>query len=86
VETVLNLLLIRFAVIVGAVVLVVLLLFGIAIALKRRGHGDTIRRHADTARRYATPVVQDMARRRSGLARVALRYLDSDRHRNGDPR
>jgi hypothetical protein len=87
-ETVLDLLLIRFGIIVGVVVLAALVLFGIAVALKRRGRDDTLRRHADRARRYAAPMVADAARdlargRRAGLgataARAAGRYL-SDRY------
>ncbi|BCJ27561.1 hypothetical protein [Actinocatenispora sera] len=83
-ETVLNLLLIRFGIIVGVVVLAALVLFGIAVALRRHGRDGTLRRHADRARRYAAPAVADAARdlargRRVGLgttaARAAGRYL-----------
>ncbi|BCJ38328.1 hypothetical protein Athai_58310 [Actinocatenispora thailandica] len=94
-ETVLDLLLIRFGIIVGVVVLAALTLFTVAVALRRRGRGDALRRHADRARRYAAPVVADAARdiargRRVGLggaaARAAGRYLADTRGRDGDRR
>lgn len=84
-ETVLPLLLLRFAVIVGALVLLALLVFAVAVYLKRRGKlGD--------ARRRAAPVVRGAARmldERSGRGgspagtamRAAGRYLDD---RKGD--
>ncbi|GAA3091768.1 hypothetical protein [Streptosporangium carneum] len=94
-ETVLNLLLIRFGVIVGALVVLALILFAVAVALKRRGG-------IDRARRYAEPVARAVARRladrdtarpgrgasRGGLAgdvvRAVARHLDDDRRGNGD--
>ncbi|TLQ47820.1 hypothetical protein [Streptomyces marianii] len=61
-ETYLNLMLIRFGLIVGAVVVLALLVFAAALVLKRRGR-------LDEARRYAGPVV------RAGL-RAAARRLE----------
>ncbi|MFE6833988.1 hypothetical protein ACFVFI_03955 [Streptomyces sp. NPDC057705] len=46
-ETYLDLMLIRFGLIVGALVVLALLVFAIALALKRRGRLDEVRRYAD---------------------------------------
>ncbi|MFJ8311834.1 MULTISPECIES: hypothetical protein [unclassified Streptomyces] len=48
-ETYLNLMLIRFGLIVGGLVVLALLVFAIALALKRRGRLDEMRRYADPA-------------------------------------
>jgi hypothetical protein len=61
-ETYLNLMLIRFGLIVGGLVVLALVGFAIALALKRRGK-------LDQARRYADPAV------RAGL-RAAARRLE----------
>lgn len=61
-ETYLNLMLIRFGLIVGGLVVLALLVFAIALTLKRRGRLDEVRRYAD-------PVV------RAGL-RAAARRLE----------
>ncbi|MFF8271368.1 hypothetical protein ACF059_28815 [Streptomyces sp. NPDC016562] len=61
-ETYLNLMLIRFGLIVGALVVLALLVFAIALTLKRRDRLDEVRRYAD-------PVV------RAGL-RAAARRLE----------
>lgn len=88
-ESVLNFLLIRFGVIAGGLVLLALLVFGVAVALKRRGR-------LDDARRRVAPVVRGAARlasergRRTGASRgrgqwtsaairTAGRYLENDR-------
>lgn len=54
-ERVLNLLLIRFGLIAGGVVVLALLVFAVALALKRRGR-------LDAARRNAAPVAQAVSR------------------------
>ena len=46
-ETYLNLMLIRFGLIVGTLVVLALLVFAIALTLKRRGRLDEVRRYAD---------------------------------------
>ncbi|MDJ0380319.1 hypothetical protein [Streptomyces sp. G-G2] len=56
-ETVLNLLLIRFAVVVGGLVVLALVVFAIALALKRRGKGEL-----DAVRRRATPLAREAGR------------------------
>lgn len=59
-ETYLNLMLIRFGLVAGALVVLALLVFALALTLKRRGR-------LDEARRYADPVL------RAGLRAVARR-------------
>ncbi|MFJ7206926.1 hypothetical protein ACIQWR_25760 [Streptomyces sp. NPDC098789] len=61
-ETYLNLMLIRFGLVAGGLVVLALLVFAVALALKRRGGLDEVRR-------YAAPVV------RVGL-RAAARRLE----------
>ncbi len=46
-ETFLNLMLLRFGLIVGGLVVLALLVFGIALTLKRRGRLDEVRRYTD---------------------------------------
>ncbi|MET7528730.1 hypothetical protein ACFWB1_01545 [Streptomyces goshikiensis] len=48
-ETLLNIMLIRFAVLAGCLVVAALLLFTVALALKRRGKLDEVRRYTDPA-------------------------------------
>ncbi|MFD5408973.1 hypothetical protein [Streptomyces nojiriensis] len=50
-ETYLNLMLIRFGLIAGGLVVLALLLFAIALTLKRRGRLDEVRRYADPVMR-----------------------------------
>ncbi len=95
-ETVLNLLLIRFGVIAGAVVVVALVVFAVAVALRRRGRIDQARRYAEPTARAIARYLNDRgsARSRRGgtsrgnlagdAARLAARYLEEDRRRNGD--
>ncbi|MER7985292.1 hypothetical protein ABTY53_06765 [Streptomyces noursei] len=64
------LVLVRFGVLVGGLVALALLVFAVALALKRRGR-------LDDARRYADPVV------RAGL-RAAVRRIE-DGGRRGSP-
>ncbi|MFF4288930.1 hypothetical protein ACFY0R_27045 [Streptomyces sp. NPDC001633] len=52
-ETYLNLMLIRFGVIAGGIVVLALAVFGVAVFLKRRGRLDEARRYADPALRAA---------------------------------
>ena len=54
-ETALNLLLLRFALMVGGLVVLALVVFAVALALKRRGR-------LDDARRYAAPAARAAAR------------------------
>ncbi|MFD0889408.1 hypothetical protein ACFQ08_33150, partial [Streptosporangium algeriense] len=51
-ETVLTLLLVRFGLIVGGLVVVALVVFGVAVTLKRRGRGAQVRRYAEAAAGY----------------------------------
>ncbi|MEU7638949.1 hypothetical protein AB0C11_23080 [Streptomyces sp. NPDC039016] len=60
-ETYLNFMLVRFGVIVGGLVVLALLVFAVALTLKRRGRLDDVRRYAD-------PVV------RAGLRAAARRF------------
>ncbi|MEV5878335.1 hypothetical protein AB0L75_29750 [Streptomyces sp. NPDC052101] len=46
-ETYLNLMLIRFGLVAGGLVVLALLIFAIALSLKRRGRLDEVRRYAD---------------------------------------
>ncbi|MFI5987077.1 hypothetical protein ACIBEA_40210 [Streptomyces sp. NPDC051555] len=69
-ETYLNLMLIRFGLVAGGLVVLALLVFAIALTLKRRGRLDEVRR-------YAAPVVRvglrAAARRREGRENGAAR-------------
>jgi hypothetical protein len=53
VERYLDLMLVRFGVIAGGLVVLALVLFAVAVALKRRGRLDQARRFADPALRAA---------------------------------
>ncbi|WP_037885012.1 hypothetical protein [Streptomyces sp. NRRL S-646] len=50
-ETYLNLMLIRFGVVVGGLVVLALLVFAVALRLRRRGRLDEVRRYAEPAAR-----------------------------------
>jgi hypothetical protein len=52
-ETILNLLMVRFALIVGGLVILALVVFAVALALKRRGRLDDLHRYAEPAVRAA---------------------------------
>ncbi|MGW1941643.1 hypothetical protein [Streptomyces goshikiensis] len=52
-ETLLNVTLIRFAVLAGCLVVAALLLFTVALTLKRRGKLDDVRRYTDPAAKAA---------------------------------
>ncbi|MFD6468581.1 hypothetical protein ACFVQ9_25615 [Streptomyces goshikiensis] len=52
-ETLLNVMLIRFAVLAGCLVVAALLLFTVALTLKRRGKLDDVRRYTDPAAKAA---------------------------------
>ncbi|MEU8687649.1 hypothetical protein [Streptomyces sp. NPDC048665] len=65
-ETYLNLMLIRFGVVVGGLVVLALLVFAIAVTLKRKGRLDEVRQYAD-------PVVK------AGL-RAAARRLEGGKN------
>ncbi|MFB8182152.1 hypothetical protein ACFC8N_40350 [Streptomyces sp. NPDC055966] len=65
-ETYLNLMLIRFGVVVGGLVVLALLVFAIAVTLKRKGRLDDVRQYAD-------PVVK------AGL-RAAARRLEGGKN------
>ncbi|MGD3112216.1 hypothetical protein [Streptomyces sp. YGL11-2] len=71
-ERYLNFMLIRFGLIAGGVVVLALLVFAIALAFKRRGRLDEVRRYAD-------PVVK------AGL-RAAARRLDDGKSRTSRSR
>ncbi|MDF0531293.1 hypothetical protein P0W64_00445 [Tsukamurella sp. 8F] len=68
-ETVLNVLLIRFGIVVALVGMAAVVVFALALRLKRRGRLDAARR------RYGAPAARAMrgySRRRGGLTRAAL--------------
>ncbi|MFF0431316.1 hypothetical protein ACFYU9_03660 [Streptomyces sp. NPDC004327] len=71
-ETVLNLMLIRFGLIAAGLVVLALLAFAIALRLKRRGRLDDFRRYADPALKTAL--------------RAAARRLDGTRGETSGPR
>jgi hypothetical protein len=85
-ETVLNLLLIRFGLIAAGLVVLGLVAFGVAVSLRRRGKGDRVRDGVATAARFAGRVLDERhsggsrARRGGGLgnrvAREAVRRID----------
>ncbi|MGC0421230.1 hypothetical protein [Embleya sp. AB8] len=64
-ETILNLMLIRFGLITGGLVVLALVLFTVALILKRRGRLDQARRHADPLVRAG---LRALARRLEGGA------------------
>ena len=71
-ETVLNLLLIRFALIVGGLVALALVVFAVALALKRRGRLADVRRYAEPAVRAAA---HHPERRPGSLLTATLRAI-----------
>jgi hypothetical protein len=85
-ETVLNLLLIRFGLIAGGLVVLGLVVFAVAVSLRRKGKGDQVRDGVATAARFAGRVLDERrtggsrARRGGGLgnrfAREAVRRID----------
>ncbi|MFJ9468637.1 hypothetical protein [Streptomyces caniferus] len=90
-ERVLNLLLIRFGLIAGALVVLALLVFAVALVLKRRGRLDAARRYAAPAAQAVSRYLDDRgaARGRGGMSRgrgsvagavvrAAARHLDDD--------
>ncbi|WP_432146908.1 hypothetical protein [Streptomyces sp. bgisy084] len=89
-EQVLNLLLLRFGLLVGGVVVLALLVFAVAVVLRRRGRLDDVRRYAAPAARAvgrrleARGATRGRGASRSGgsLAgaafRAAARHLDDD--------
>ncbi|MEV7013787.1 hypothetical protein [Streptosporangium sp. NPDC051022] len=94
-ETVLTLLLIRFGVIVGALVVLTLVVFAVVVALRRRGGLGRARRYAEPAAQAVARYLSDRDAPRSGrgssrgnpasgAVRMAARYLEEDRRRNGD--
>ncbi|RJQ86269.1 hypothetical protein [Amycolatopsis panacis] len=75
-ETVLNVLLIRFGIIAGVVVVLGLAVFAAVVALRRRGKGEWVRAGAKT-------VARAMGERGGGrVAREAVRWLEDDRGRD----
>lgn len=94
-ETVLNVLMVRFVLIVGGLVILALVAFAVALALKRRGRLDDVRRYAEPAARTAARhwemrrVTQAGGGSASGALltatlRAAVRALDDKRR--GEPR
>ncbi|MFG2533525.1 hypothetical protein [Streptomyces sp. NPDC048516] len=100
-ERVLNVLLIRFGLIAGALVVLALLVFAVALVLKRRGKLGAARRYAAPAAQAVSRCLDDRgaARRRGGvsrgggsvagaLVRAAARHLEDDgrgRQREREP-
>ncbi|MGW4484685.1 hypothetical protein ACWEOE_12670 [Amycolatopsis sp. NPDC004368] len=79
-ETYLTFMLVRFGLIAGGLVVLGLIAFAVAVALKRRGHGDRVREAARFAGRALAERRSTGARRSTGLgnaiAREALRRVD----------
>jgi hypothetical protein len=71
-ETYLEYLAIRFAVIGGIIVLVLLALFAVAMILRRAGK-------LDKARAVVEPMIRDSARRRGGLTNMVVERVIKDR-------
>ncbi|WP_020658508.1 hypothetical protein [Amycolatopsis benzoatilytica] len=90
-ETVLNILLIRFGIIAGIVVVVGLAGFALIVSLRRRGKGEQVRAGAATLAKSAARAVERRGARgvrgRVGgeVVRQAARWLDEgpDRKRPG---
>lgn len=77
-ETVLNLLLVRFVVIAAVAVAVALILFAIAVGLRRRGRWEHTR---DKVVSSALPIIKDLARsQRAGAIRYAADKVAGQRH------
>ncbi|MFI9180620.1 hypothetical protein ACIGXG_00240 [Streptomyces goshikiensis] len=72
-ETLLNVMLIRFAVLAGCLVVAALLLFTVALTLKRRGKLDDVRRYTNPAAKAA---LRAAARRLEGRASATPRSRD----------
>ncbi|MFE2928861.1 hypothetical protein ACIQF5_03840 [Streptomyces goshikiensis] len=72
-ETLLNVMLIRFAVLAGCLVVAALLLFTVALTLKRRGKLDDVRRYTDPAVKAA---LRAAARRLEGRNPATPRSRD----------
>ncbi|GHD63171.1 MULTISPECIES: hypothetical protein [Streptomyces] len=72
-ETLLNVMLIRFAVLAGCLVVAALLLFTVALTLKRRGKLDDVRRYTDPAAKAA---LRAAARRLEGRTSATPRSRD----------
>lgn len=74
-ETYLTLMLVRFGLIAAGVVVLGLVAFGVAVALRRRGYGERVRRGVDQATRFAGRVLDERRARGIGpaVAREALR-------------
>ncbi|GHG64401.1 hypothetical protein [Streptomyces griseocarneus] len=68
-ETALTFLLIRFAVIVGGLVILALVVFAVALNLKRRGRLDEARRRAEPLVREGVRVLAARAARKRGTRR-----------------
>ncbi|MEU1880357.1 hypothetical protein ABZ470_23880 [Streptosporangium sp. NPDC020072] len=90
-QTVLTLMLVRFGLIVGGLVVVALIAFGVAVTLKRRGRGAQVRRYAEAAAGYletratARPGRGGSRGRLAGEAvRFAARYLDDGQRPRND--
>lgn len=93
-ETVLDLLLIRFAVIVAGAVILGLLLFATVLSVRRRGGGDQIPRYVKEATRVTIACLGNDpgcrpygSRRRhwivGAVIRAAARKLEDDRRNSG---
>ncbi|MFE4255745.1 hypothetical protein ACFRU3_41125 [Streptomyces sp. NPDC056910] len=74
-ETYLNLMLIRFGLLAGGFVVVALLVFAVALALKRRGRINEVRRYADPVARAG---LRAAARRLEGRKNGASRPRQQD--------
>ncbi|WP_328775484.1 hypothetical protein OHU17_06270 [Streptomyces goshikiensis] len=72
-ETLLNVMLIRFTVLAGCLVVAALLLFTVALTLKRRGKLDDVRRYTDPAAKAA---LRAAARRLEGRISATPRSRD----------
>ncbi|MET7798812.1 hypothetical protein [Streptomyces decoyicus] len=90
-ERILNLLLIRFGLIAGGLVVLALLVFAVALVLKRRGKLGAARRYAAPAAHAVGRYLDDRGAARGGggqsrsggtvagaVARAAARHLDGD--------
>ncbi|WP_037366455.1 hypothetical protein [Amycolatopsis orientalis] len=86
-ETVLNILLIRFGVIAAIVVVVGLAGFALIVSLRRRGKGERVREGAAVLAKSAARAMERRGARgvRGEVVRQAARWLDEDpdRKRSG---
>lgn len=83
ISTVMNLLLIRFGIIAAGIAVLVIVVFTIALMLKRKGKlGDTVKRIAPIARSYADSRNPRGGALKNSAANAVARYLTDQANRD----